>query len=127
MTRWNRRRKILRFAWLTLSVLVLAITLYEAELPGNRDNIIVMVWLMLVLSFPSGYLVSVLYAAVAMLAPGKEFPPVSDVYVGFVLTWLGFFVAGYVQWFVLLPAVVRKIRHRLGRVLATPPATPPSS
>lgn len=126
MRRSERVWKFSRLFWFGLCVLVLVMTMYGGSSPENRDIDIVMVWLMLVLSFPSGYVVSVLYFAVALLSPRQEFPPVSNVYLGLLLTWLGFFVAGYLQWFVLVPAAIRKIRQRLHRSSAAPPA-PPSS
>jgi hypothetical protein len=117
----------IKVTWFALCATVLAITTFEPSAPDNRDNGIALVLLMLGLSFPSGYLVSIAYFALAMLSRKKEFPPVSNVYLGFFLTWLGFVIAGYIQWFVVLPAVVHKIRHRFGRSSMKSPAPPSSS
>jgi len=60
-----------------------------------------------VMSFPTGVLVGKLFYIIEHLLPNMEFIG-SGVYaesLSFLVTWAMLFVAGYVQWFVVVPMV----------------------
>lgn len=91
--------KIAKVLWIGVAVFVLAVTLYAFDGTTNSDIGIFFAWCMLVLSFPSGLLVPlvhvILYDGLAIM--------VETSYLSFVFDWMGFFVIGYMQLFVLLP------------------------
>ena len=86
---------------------VLAIAVAGRELP---DTDIVVAYAMLILSFPVGYVVAVLFGAVGYAlyeALGIVMPGgfgSNAVYIS------AFAIAGYVQWFIVVPWLYRKLR-----------------
>jgi len=102
--RWSTVAKTL---WITVSVIVLAVTIFDSAAPGNRDNDIVMIWLMLLLSFPSAYAAALAMYEMSRLSHGT-LPGALGHYPAFLANWLAFFIVGYLQWFVLVPALVRR-------------------
>ena len=98
--------------WMMLAVAVLGITLYL----GGPDADIAMVWAMLLLGFPGSVLVTYCYAGIAFvwhtyIAGPQALEGGRGLFSLFVtVVWTGFFLVGYVQWFVLLPFVVRRWR-----------------
>jgi hypothetical protein len=61
--------------------------------------------LMMILSFPGGLVAFLPFSGIALNYPEND--PRS-----IVLGWFVFFIIGYVQWFVLTPALVRRVRHK---------------
>jgi hypothetical protein len=95
--------------WIGVCLAVLGITSYGSGRPENRDNILVLTWAMFVLAFPSSFLFVLVYARLGRMMPDK---PALAGYVTFFVTWLGFFFLGYLQWFVLVPSLIRRFRTR---------------
>ena len=91
---------------LCLSVLVFAIVQRDIH-----DMDIAYTYFMLFLTFPSGLVVAGVLAALstAFYLPGGL--------AGVLFTWPPFVVLGYLQWFVLLPAAVRRLRQVLKRTV----------
>ena len=94
-----------KLGWFSLALLI-AIPLVVTYNPtSNRDNDVVLAYALLTLSFPSGFAVSMLYALIGYILehlfsaelPVGRLPMVVDCVV--------FLSAGYLQWFVLLPAI----------------------
>lgn len=105
----KRSSLILRGLWVLLCFAVLAITIYGSGRPENRDNILVLTWAMFVLAFPSSVVLALIYSRLGNMLPDT---PGLVAYVTFFLTWLAFFCLGYLQWFFLVPLLVRKFRLR---------------
>ena len=105
--------KNIRCVWAALCVTVLCITLRYADVVTGRDVDIFLVWAMMLLSFPSGWIIVVIYFAVShVLCSGMNVMLSLESEIRFysylVLTWLAFFAAGYVQWFKVIPALIRR-------------------
>ncbi len=108
--------KLSRMLWLLASVAVLAITLYTYDPVTAKDADLILVYGMLVLAFPSGFLVA---AFIALLAYVEEITGVPLLNANYgrgaiTLIWLGFVVVGYLQWFRLSPCLVAIWRARHG-------------
>ena len=108
-------RRALLTVWLVMCVTVLAFTLY-AYAPGPRSDAgVLFAGAMSALTFPSGLLVSGAVAMLAELNDGNLPAPIGDLSpsIGFTVLWLAFCMAGYLQWFKLLPWLWRRLRPSL--------------
>jgi hypothetical protein len=116
--------KVLKVVWILCSVAVLVVTLVRYA-PGPASDIgVFLVYGMLFLAFPISLLVAGLFALMALLQEQLKVPLLDLIgsnYVGFFVMWLAFFVAGYLQWFVLLPRLWRRWKGWYAR-RATPHA-----
>lgn len=92
----------LKIAWIMLSFIVLAYSFAPYKEPYNAETEILLVYLMGVLSFPSSLLVVLLMGAMAAVLGHFSISMPSNHMTG-VLVWLVFFIAGYLQWFRLVP------------------------
>lgn len=101
-------RRTLKWLWVLGSLLALLVSLVAYDGKPNSDADLLLGYAMLTLSFPLGLVLAAglsLLAQVAHAATGYVF---QTSYASIVVTWLVFFVAGYMQWFVLLPWLWRK-------------------
>lgn len=100
--------KVLKALWIGATVFVLYVTIdgfYTARDKGIWD---VLTWLMLILSFPAG-----LVGSLVLWALEEGFSITSRTsYLSLALGWLGYLALGYLQWFVLLPWLLRKWKAR---------------
>jgi hypothetical protein len=107
--------KVLKIVWILCSVMVLVVTLARYA-PGPASDIgVLLVYGMLILAFPASLLIAGLFAMLALLQEQLGVPLLELIgsnYVGFSVMWSAFFVAGYVQWFILLPWLWRKWKTR---------------
>lgn len=102
--------KFSRWVWLAVSLAALfaAILFANRSIPDaikGADTILV--YIMLILSFPSALLVPLVLMAIAPLLWGS-----GSGLVGLSGMWFLFVIAGYLQWFVLLPWLWRKWKAR---------------
>jgi hypothetical protein len=98
--------------WLAACTAVLCFSLW-AYSPGPRsDAIVLFAWAMVALSFPAGLLVSLALAAVLSAADSSAAFQWANlpVWAGLPVAWGAFCFAGYAQWFVLVPRLLRRIR-----------------
>ena len=98
-------------AWLGACCLVLAgSALSYFRYPGGDDDIL-FAYLMLALSFPAGLAV---FGALGGLAVALHelFGAAMPAALQLAMLWLGCVAAGYVQWFIFLPWVIRRLRTR---------------
>lgn len=99
---------ILRAVWVTVALLVLILVLdilaYDDKNGG--ETWLILTWLMLYLSFPAGALVSL----------GHMIIYIEVSYFSLLVEWYVYFVLGYLQWFVLIPYIFRKILALKGKV-----------
>ena len=98
--------------WLAACVAVLCFSLWSYA-PGPRsDAMVLFAWAMLALSFPAGLLVSLALAvALQVIDTSAALQWIQlPTWMGVSLVWLFFCLAGYTQWFVLVPRVQRRFR-----------------
>lgn len=100
----------IKFIWVVIALLVLSISLYAYDGKSYSDIWIFLTWSMLILSFPAGLLVSMTHFLL-----GQFFSlTVMTSYVSLTLEWAVYFSLGYLQWFILLPYLFKKIRNAKG-------------
>lgn len=102
-------KKILTGIWLLACAAVLFIAVYSYEPNSANDVGPLFLWLMIMLTFPSGLLVASVAALIVVLVGSDASVSISPTGY-YVSLWLVFVVAGYMQWFRLLPWLWRKIR-----------------
>ena len=102
---------VLRYLWIAFSLIVLVVSVYLVFFPlkGADDpaggSALVVYYAMAVLGFPAGILGMVAFNLIAiLLSPQNGMLHVCGL-------WLFMFVAGYLQWFYVLPEVVRRFRR----------------
>jgi len=98
--------------WIALAIAVLLVTLYFFDGKSNSDVDVVLAYGMLILSFPVGLLIALIGGALGSVAFSAYGYVVPVSYVTIVIAWLVFLIGGYVQWFVFLPFLLRKMRKR---------------
>ena len=102
--------------WVAVAVVSLLAAIMFASRPASdaiKGADTILAYVLLILAFPVALLVPFALMGTASLWPDGES------ILGLVGMWLAFFVAGYVQWFVLLPWLWHKWKGRQARS-ATP-------
>ena len=104
-----------QFVWLGLCVAALAISLHFYQGTSDWKMEEGLAWDMIVLGFPTSLLVAFGLALIgAVLAGfGASLPGPSRAEM--VATWAPFVLAGYAQWFLLTPCIVRRCRNAITR------------
>lgn len=105
-------RQALKWLWMLGAFVVLLASLSAYDGKPNSDADLLLGYAMLALSFPLGLAIAValgLLGKVAYATTGYVF---TTSYMSIAVTWLVFFAAGYLQWFVLLPWLWRKWKAR---------------
>jgi hypothetical protein len=106
-----------KIAWLSLAFLIAVPLVVMYNPTANRDNDLVLGYALLALTFPTGFVVAALYAVVGYVL-GTLFSaqlPVGRL--AMILDCVVFLTAGYLQWFVVVPAIwtiLRKKQPRTG-------------
>jgi hypothetical protein len=108
----NGSERIAKAAWAGVAVITLFLALYAFDGKSSSDIGVFLTWAMLVLAFPSSLLTSLLFTVIAIILEKLSSPAIPTSYPTLVLTWLGFFVIGYLQWFKLLPYLIGKLLTR---------------
>ena len=108
--------KIIKALWIGATIFILAVTLYAFDGKPNSDIGIFSAWSMLVLSFPSSLFVSLVHIA---LYDGLSIT-IETSYPSLALDWLGGFALGYIQWFILFPYLLAKLRGQKKQSAITP-------
>jgi hypothetical protein len=120
----NKVWKIIKIIWVVLSVLIFlwtSFTYLQALKSDSWEPSEVMVYLMLWITFPIGYLLGdalshinfFLYSNYKFVWPNNYFI--------FTMSWLLFFVVGYFQWFVVVPylfGLARKVFRKKNKIPA---------
>lgn len=101
-----------KMMWICLGIIVLGFILfltYNLTGGSNKEVGIILTYIMLVYSFPISILVSLLFGSIIYISD-KYFPFADSVntYWGIFFIWSIFFIFGYLQWFKLLPSLIRK-------------------
>ncbi len=106
--------KYAKLGWTVLAVVVMLATLYFFDDQPNSDAEVVLIWGMLILSFP----ISILCALIITLVYDAIFTSFGDVIASsiphIITIWTIYFLFGYWQWFYLLPAIYKKVRKMNG-------------
>mgnify|MGYP001792214497 FL=1 len=110
----------LKVVWIAICVLTLTMCVLPYNATTNRDNDIVLYLVMIALAFPSAYLVVLLYSGLQAL----HVPPLPLGRIEMLVLWVGFFIVGYVQWFVLTPWIIR-VANRIWLTRQNTSALPP--
>ena len=97
--------KVIKVLWLIAAFAVLFVTLYAFDGKPNSDVWVFLIWMMLILSFPASLAVSLAH----MLIGTCFSVTIETSYVSLALEWSAYFALGYIQWFVFLPYLIRKI------------------
>lgn len=104
----DRRFAMSRVVWLLIATVSLAFTLVIASQEvqsAPKDASTVLTFIVLVLSFPAGLLAALIVSAMpAWLGQANM--------VSLVFIWLLFVLLGYLQWFRLIPALLRNRREK---------------
>jgi len=104
--------KIAKGVWFTLTVLVLFVSLYGFDGKPNSDIGVFFVWSMLILAFPSSLLVALFFTGLSIAVDELFSAVIPTSYWSLSVGWICFLIAGYWQWFVLLPWLWRKWKTR---------------
>jgi hypothetical protein len=107
--------KVQKIVWVLCSLAVLVVTFVRYEPSPSSDIGVFLVYGMLFLAFPVSLLVAGLFALLVLLQELSGvllLDLIVSNYAGFSVIWLTFFIAGYVQWFVLLPRLWCKWKER---------------
>lgn len=106
-------RESIQFAkreWLLLGVIILGFTLYNFDGKENSDVSIFLFWAMLVLSFPVSIAINLLFAGISYFVDNLFFGAIKVGYTYLFIVWFMFFLAGYFQWFKLIPFFLGKFQ-----------------
>jgi len=112
------RHNLIRTLWIVACLIVLVWWLYSYGLKEDLSQVlkaesqiyllIAMVILTLPLGIPWIYLFAGLLYVLESVGINMNGKMQADVF----LLWLGFVVIGYIQWFVIVPYLIRKMRER---------------
>ncbi len=104
----------LRHAWVLLSVGLLVFALVTFDRGANKDVDILLDWAMMALSFPISVLFSMVAGAILFGLNAAFAIELESGRPAMFVSWLGFFVSGYFQWFYLVPMLWKRVRdwHR---------------
>ena len=112
------RQNLIRTLWIVVCMIVLVGWLYSYGFKEDLSQVlksesqvyllIAMVILTLPLGIPWIYLFAGLLYVLESVGINMSGKMQADVF----LLWLGFVVIGYIQWFVIVPYLIRKIRER---------------
>lgn len=102
----------LKWVYIALCLAALSAVLYFFDGKPNSDAGTLLIYAMLVLSFPISFVFAAVETGGLWLISEITGRDVPTTYLFLVVTWLGFFAVGYVQWFVLVPKLLEKLRAR---------------
>lgn len=103
----------IKFLWIAAASLVLGYALFNVVDPSG-EGWIPFLAAMILLSFPSGWLMVMLIAGF-LAVTSLSSSPASDLSIArleMIVVWALLLGVGYVQWFVIVPALVRRARLR---------------
>lgn len=112
---------VLRWVWITLSVLLLLLSMALFDGSPKSDADIVLGYGLLVLTVPLGGLLAILDGFVGRAAFHLLGLTATTTYTSLTFTWLVYSVVGYLQWFVFLPWLIGRWRARNERPASNAP------
>jgi hypothetical protein len=93
-------------AWIGVAVLILLMALYPFKGDPNGESWIVLILLMHYLTFPAGDLISLGHMVLQTYFSIR----IEITYLSLAIEWSMYFALGYIQWFILVPYLVGKLR-----------------
>ena len=106
MKRWPSRLKLI---WLSIAAVVLLVSL-GVFTPNPQSEVTgTLIFCMFILAFPASWAA---YAATMLLA--DHFGPIYHTRLLLTAAWALFVLVGYLQWFVVVPALFRILRRLRG-------------
>lgn len=100
--------RVVKWLWILIALLALLASLVAYDGTPNSDADLLLAYAMLSLSFPSGLVIAISLGLLGQIAYAITGYVFTTSYASIAVDWLIAFVAGYVQWFVLLPWLWRK-------------------
>ncbi len=104
----NKVKLALLFVWLLICGWVLLSFLFHPKAWEDSEVTVLFHLRMLIITFPIGYVFYVLLTAIHV----SDFGFISQ-QIWLVIFWLTFSLLGYVQWFIIVPSVYRKLKKKL--------------
>lgn len=104
--------KALRIAYFGVGLLVLGVVLGSFAKYQQKDIGIVLGYCMVILSFPSGFVLLAFLGFVLMPISDALGLTLSFGYTYIIVYWIAFLLVGYLQWFHLVPVIWRLIRRK---------------
>ena len=101
----------LKLAWFGLAVLITVPLVVTYNPISNRDNDIVLIYALLAFTFPIGIAVAALIALVGYLLEVSFSAQLPAGRLEMILDCVVFLAAGYLQWFVALPAIWKMLKR----------------
>jgi hypothetical protein len=102
--------------WIIINILALIYGEYLIQ--GHKDGLIVFTYIMLLISFPFGFIFIYIILIVEYLFKTLNIdiprPPNEEVLL--LIEWVEFVIAGYIQWFIIIPKIKnwwRSLRDRI--------------
>ena len=104
--------RVLKVLWLTMAFVALYVGLATTATDGRHDGEIVMAYVMLGLSFPSGLVVAAVFSIASYVTWRATGYVVPNTAVPVVASWLALAAAGWFQWFWMAPILLRNAAKR---------------
>ena len=101
--------RIIKYIWIIATIFVLVFSLYTSGGDTSSDISGLFLIYMHILTFPFGMLVQFVQIILYLIGLGD----ISNAYLIFTLQWLLFFSLGYLQWFVFVPLLYKKIIDKI--------------
>lgn len=104
--------RVVREIWVGASCAVLAVALFDTQVRGAEEWHVVMGWVMVVLAFPASLAGVLLGAGGAWVALRLGVPHAGEGFpFGLIVFWALLFSLGYLQWFVVVPRALARMKH----------------
>ena len=106
--------KYARISWIILALIVLLATLYffDGQLNSSAEEILL--WGMLILSFPVSLLGALAITAINYALYQVMGVVMTTSMISILAIWLAYFALGYWQWFSLVPALYKRFKKPKG-------------
>jgi len=104
--------KIVKGIWIITCVAVLCVSLYYFSPDPKNDIEIFLIWSMIFLTFPIGYVVAVSFNLIAIFLMKFAGVTLQGSYLLILVNWSASFIAGYFQWFVWVPKLVKWVKNK---------------
>lgn len=101
---------IVKKIWFTLQIVIICIVCYSLIIRGDRDGDIFFFLSENILTFPSSLLVASLNYFISRSPIMNSYHSFELLYI--FINWVLFNIVGYVQWFLIVPAIRKKFTNK---------------
>jgi hypothetical protein len=105
-------QRVLKIVWIAIWLIALVTTLWGKMYESQHDLDLVLTWLMIGLGFPCSVLGVLIVSGVSYVWENAFHSLGSTQSVAIIISWFVFFTVGWIQWFVVIPWSIRKVRRR---------------